>query len=310
MTGAVKGTCAITGATGFLGNYLAEKMKESGWTVRRLQRRRERVKKTDDDIVYFSMGEKLNPDCLANVDLLIHCGYDFNCTNWQQINEINVTGTKLLFEAAKAANVGKIVFVSTMHAFEGCQTMYGRAKLFSEKDAFDHGAIVLRPGTIYGEKDGKLFGGQGGKTLQLFEKLFQMTPVMLIPYSKKPTVYTSHIEDIYHLIEEGVATNIASDKPMCAVNKEPLTLKEFLSIIRDRHGKKTVLFILVPWRVVWFLLLLLEKAKLKLPFRSETVLIFFDQNPSPDFSPLDRFKTKIRPFEKLQPKPAGGLVTG
>lgn len=304
MTGMVKRTCAITGATGFLGNYLAERMKESGWTVRRLQRKRDPAKKTDDDIVYFSMGEKLNPDCLANVDLLIHCGYDFSCTNWEEIKEINVTGTKLIFQAAKAANVSKIVFVSTMHAFEGCQTMYGRAKLFSEKDAFDHGAIVVRPDIIYGEKDGKLFGGQGGRTLQLFEKLFQITPVMPIPYSKKPTIYTSHIEDVYNIIEESVATNIAIDKPICAVNKKPLTLKEFLSIIKDRRGKKNILFIPVPWRIIWFVLLLLEKVKVKQSFRSGVVLIFFDQNPNPDFGALDRFKTKIRPFEQLQPSSA------
>ena len=108
MTGAVKGTCAITGATGFLGNYLAEKMKESGWTIRRLQRKREQVKKTDDDIVCFSIGEKLNPDCLANVDLLIHCGYDFNCTSWQQINETNGTGTKRIAQGIyRAITKGK-----------------------------------------------------------------------------------------------------------------------------------------------------------------------------------------------------------
>ena len=53
MTGAVKGTCAIIGATGFLGNYLAEKMKESGWTIRRLQRKREQVKKTDERYCVF-----------------------------------------------------------------------------------------------------------------------------------------------------------------------------------------------------------------------------------------------------------------
>jgi hypothetical protein len=94
------------------------------------------------------------------------------------------------------------------------------------------------------------------------------------PYSQKPTVYISHIEDVYNLIEEAVATNRAIDKPICAVNKNPLTLKAFLSMIKDRRRKKAVLFIPVPWRIIWFLLLLLEKVKVTLFFPSEAVFNF------------------------------------
>jgi NAD dependent epimerase/dehydratase family enzyme len=101
MTVMVKGTCAITVATGFLGNYLAEKMEESGWAVKRLQRKRDQGNKTEHDIVYFSMGEKLNPHCLANADLLIHCAYDFSCRSWEQINEINVTDAKFFLKQRK-----------------------------------------------------------------------------------------------------------------------------------------------------------------------------------------------------------------
>lgn len=291
-----KGRCAITGTTGFLGGYLAEKMKESGWNVRKLQRN------TDDDgddnyeVSYFSLDKKPNPESLSETDVLIHCAYDFSCTSWEDINEINVKGTNRLFEAATEAGVKKIVFISSIHSFDGCRTMYGRAKLASEKAAFDHGAIVLRPDTIYGEANGKLFGGQGGNSLQLFSKLFKILPVMPIPYSPKPTVYTSHIDDICSLIEESITSETVIDRPVYAVNENIYTLKQFFKIMKDKGEKKNVLFLPVPWKIVWFLLLALEKIKIKLSFRSESILIFFDQNPDPDLSVMDRFNTKIRPF--------------
>jgi nucleoside-diphosphate-sugar epimerase len=291
-----KGTCAVTGATGFLGHHLARRMKESGWSVKKMQRRRAQEDEAGDGMTYFSMGEDLNPEALADVNLLIHCAYDFSCRDWNEIKKINIDGTGYLFEAAKRAEVGQIVFISSMHAFEGCRTMYGRAKLAGEKCAFDQGGIVIRPGTIYVERDDKLYGGQGGGTLQFFEKLFRMTPVIPLLYSKEPTIYTSYIHDLLDLIEEAVSMDRVLDKPICAVNERPLRLKQFLTKIKDRQVKRKVLFIPVPWRIPWLFLALLERMKFNLPFRSESILTFFDQNPQPDFSPLEYFKTGMRSF--------------
>jgi nucleoside-diphosphate-sugar epimerase len=291
-----KGTCAVTGATGFLGHHIVQKMKESGWSVKKLQRKKTRVEETDDEIIFFSMGEKVDPESLANVDVLIHCAYDFSCNTWNKIKEININGTKLLFEAAKKANVSRIIFISSMHAFEGCRTMYGQAKLAGEKYTFDHGGIVIRPGTLYINKNDKLYGGQGGETLQFFEKIFRISPVVPILYSKEPTVYTSHLYDFLALIEEAVTIDKVLKNPICAVNERPLTIKQFLTKIKDRQNKKIVLFIPVPWHIPWFLLVLLERMNFKLPFHSESILTFFDQNPHPDFSTFEYFKTTFRSF--------------
>ncbi|RJQ56228.1 MAG: NAD(P)-dependent oxidoreductase [Nitrospiraceae bacterium] len=291
-----KGTCAVTGATGFLGHHIAQKMKESGWSVIKMQRKKDRGTDSDDKIIHFSLGDKIDPASLADVDLLIHCAYDFKCNNPDTIRDININGTKLLLEAAKKAKVGLIVFISSMHAFEGCRTMYGRAKLAGEQNTFEQGGVVIRPGTIYVDKKNKLYGGQGGGTLQFFEKLFRILPIVPILYSKRPTVYTSHLDDLLALVEEVASKNKAIVKPICAVNEKPLTLKQFLVKIKDRQVKKNVLFIPVPWQIPWFLLIILEKIKFKLPFRSESILTFFDQNPAPDFSVFEHLKTRIRPF--------------
>jgi len=290
--------CAITGTTGFLGGSIARIMEEDGWHVVKLQRRGYKTRDdTHEKIVPFTLGKGISSKIFSDVDVLIHCAYDFKCRTWQEIEDINVNGSKRLFDSAIRSGNKRIIYISSMHAFEGCKTMYGKAKLMVEKYVLELGGTVIRPGTIYIEKDGKIYGGQGGGTLQFFEKLFQISPVVPILHSNKPIIYTSHLDDLCSLIKEAATLdNIIIEKPICAVNENPMTLKEFLTKIRDRHRKRKCLFIPVPWQIPWLLLVLLEKIRVKVPFRSESILTFFDQNPDPDFSMLKYFKTRMRSF--------------
>jgi nucleoside-diphosphate-sugar epimerase len=292
-----KGVCAITGANGFLGERLTQRMKADGWRVRGLRRPQEPERPPPTETAYFTLGERLHSACLAGVDVLIHCAYDFGATTWQEISETNIVGTRYVFEAAKDAHVARIVFVSSMHAFEGCQTMYGRAKRAQEECAFAHGAIVIRPGTICGEKDGRLVGGAGGRTLHLLETLVRLAPILPIPDSRQPSIYTSDIGDLCALIEEACSLESSLDVPVCAVNPRAYTLKEFVLRIKQRHhpaGK--IALIPVPWRMLYMMMCGVERLRLKLPLRSEALALFFDQNPNPDFAPLDYFETTMRPF--------------
>lgn len=289
-----KKTCAITGSTGFLGLSIVKKMNAAGWSVVRLQRQKTKEEDTNDTIVPFKLGEEIDPASLSGVSLLVHCAYDISCTDWNKVKEINIEGTKSLLNAARSAGVSQIIYISSMHAFEGCNTMYGKAKLEVEKTVIKHGGIVIRPGTIYIEKDGILYGGQGGGTLHMFEKLFNITPVVPILHSKEPTIYTSHLDDLLALIEEAISTDKVLDAPICAVNEHPHTLKQFLTMIKNRKHQKKVFFIPIPWRLPWLMLILLER--LKLPIRAESILGFFDQNPEPDFSWHKLLRTRFRSF--------------
>jgi len=291
-----KGVCAITGSKGFLGEHLTQRMKESGWVIKRVGRKNTARSWNEDAAFSFSLGETVDPEMFSDVTLLIHCAYDFRLSTWEEVNEINVNGTRLLFEAAKAAEVPHITYISSMQAFEGCRTMYGKAKLYSERIAFDHGAIVVRPGTIYGEKGGKLYGGQGGNTLRVFEGMFEKSPIFPFPYSGKASIYTSHIDDLCDLIEEAVSTTKVLDTAICGVNKKAYTLKEFLITMRDRRYKKRVLFIPIPWKLIWCVLAGMEAINVKVPLGSESILAFVDQNPNPDFSGIEQFRTRMRCF--------------
>ena len=71
---------------------------------------------------------------------------------------MNVEGSRKILEAAREAKTPKIIFISSISAFDGCRSLYGRAKLEIEKIALDCGALVIRPGLVYGEGAGGMFG--------------------------------------------------------------------------------------------------------------------------------------------------------
>src|SRR5436190_1222713 len=52
----------------------------------------------------------------------------------------------------------RVVLVSSLAAFEGARSLYGRAKLELERAVLARGGVVLRPGVVFGVDAGGLFG--------------------------------------------------------------------------------------------------------------------------------------------------------
>ena len=76
----------------------------------------------------------------------MHCAYDFSLLRREDINHVNVAGSERLFAAAHEAGIGTLVYTSSISAFEGCRSLYGKAKLEIERRAGAYGALVIRPG--------------------------------------------------------------------------------------------------------------------------------------------------------------------
>src|SRR5262245_20077254 len=145
--------CALTGANGFVGRELKTFLERADWKVIPWVRR-----PGEGPGVEFKLGNAVKPQALAGVEALVHCAYDFNLGRWEDIARINVGGTRELLSAATEAGVPRIVLISSLSAFPGCRALYGRAKLEMEaltKAARGH---IVRPGLVYGDNPGGVFG--------------------------------------------------------------------------------------------------------------------------------------------------------
>jgi nucleoside-diphosphate-sugar epimerase len=235
------------------------------------------------------LGAEISPSSLAGVTALVHCAYDFKPLRREEINAVNVEGTRKLLLAARTAGIGKIVCLSSISAYDGCQSLYGRAKLEIEKIALDQGALVIRPGLVYGGGPGGMFGRLVGQVRQ--------SSVLPIFGDGSQIQFLVHNEDLAAFIEKSAAGKIpAGPALLSAAHAQPWPFKQLLLEIARGLGKK-IRFIPLPWWLVWAGLKSAETCGLRLNFRSDSLISLMHQNPSPDFSPNAPAGLVCRPFQ-------------
>jgi nucleoside-diphosphate-sugar epimerase len=280
-----KKICAITGTNGYLGGCLKDYFSAQGWEVVEVSRRPQAGARA----IRHQFGQRLAPQAFTGVDVLIHCAYDFTPVRWEQIRSVNVEGTRELFRSARADGVGKIICISTISAFPGCKSLYGKAKLEIETIALDHRALIIRPGLIYGDKPAGMFGKLVGQVRGL--------PMVPLIGGGAQIQYLLHQADLAKFLEQH-ARQPSEIFPhiLTAAHEYPWRFKELLQAIGTRLNK-TPKFVPVPWHPVWLLLKTLETCGLRLNFRSDSLLSLMHQNPFPDFSPNAELGLTCRPLD-------------
>jgi nucleoside-diphosphate-sugar epimerase len=170
----------ITGATGFIGPYLIQRLTALGHHCRCLVRSGSNTAPLKDLGVEFVTGDVTDKDTLTGiadgVDVLVHMatlGHMSNFSVSESLFEaVNVRGTINMMETALAANVKKIIHCSTVAAMGICPDSpateksncfphhpYGRSKLRAENEVLrlfkEMGlpAVIVRFSMVYGPGD-------------------------------------------------------------------------------------------------------------------------------------------------------------
>jgi nucleoside-diphosphate-sugar epimerase len=167
--------CLITGATGFIGGHLAQRLVRQGHAVRCLVRESSDTSRLEQLGVETVLGDLAGARSLAHAaqdcDFVFHCGA--LVSDWatrQEIAAINVGGTRRLLEACVAARVRRLIHFSTTdvygypgaaaieeaHATTRFRNWYAQTKRDAEAEVRrEEGAstletVILRPATVYG----------------------------------------------------------------------------------------------------------------------------------------------------------------
>jgi len=278
---------AVTGASGYLGGRVASALRAAGWEVRRLVR----VPSEPGDAA-FRLGEPLDPAALKGVDALVHAAHDFSAFGWDETNRINVEGSFELLSAAKRAGVGRIVAVSSISAFPGCVSDYGRAKLLVEEAAKACGGLSVRPGLLYG-------GGRGG----MFGALARLTRLPVVPLvdGGRQLLYLAHADDAAAAVAAALGFDAAlSAAPIALAHPEPVPFGEILRALARGQGRSP-LFVRAPSAPMLAGLGLAEALGLRLRTRRDGLLGLLHPNPAPDFEPARRLGLGFRRFLDQDP---------
>ncbi len=167
----------ITGATGFVGSFLAEKLLEKGHRVRTLVRTTSNLHWIADLNVECFYGSLSDKDSLSHaikdMDYIYHLAGVTKARNTDDYYRVNYEGTKNLIDVIRAGKVSlNRLLVTSSQAAVGPSpglyaideksephplTDYGRSKLKAEQYALAHKKeipiTVVRPPAVYGPRD-------------------------------------------------------------------------------------------------------------------------------------------------------------
>jgi len=168
--------CLVTGASGFIGGHLVERLVREGCEVRALVRRTSNVsllRKLDVELVYgdITVPETLGP-AVRDVDVVFHLAAYYTFHGKKELYwKVNVEGTRNMASASLDAGVGRFVYCSTTEAVgpTGKEPVtedvkpnptyeYGRSKLAAEevvREFMGRGldATIVRPSGVYGPRN-------------------------------------------------------------------------------------------------------------------------------------------------------------
>lgn len=282
-SGSARKTVALTGASGFVASQLASRFERDGWSVTRFSR-------SGAGDVNFRLGDDVSAEEFRsrNIGALVHCAYDFAPIAWSEIERVNVVGSRKLLDAAASGGVQRIVVLSTISAFPGCRSLYGRAKLEIEAAAQRLGAAVLRPGLVFVDADSQ----SGG----MFGSLTRSARASVVPLidSGVHCQYLIHVDDLYRLVSGLAAGELPRpNRPVVAASPRCWPMRELIAQLGRQQGRRPR-FVGVPWQVVWLGLKTAELARLRLGYRSDSVISLVNQDPHPDFSALKELGVTAR----------------
>lgn len=278
--------CFVTGASGYVGSRVFRRLQEDDHTVVSLQRSL-KAADTKASVIPFQLGDEPEPGFFQGADALIHCAWDMRATGWDQIHKINVSGSIRLFEAAANDGVRRLIFISSISAFEGCQSMYGQTKLEVEQAVFKLGGVVVRPGLVYGDCPGGMAG-----VLSSVAVRFPVIPIV----GRKKLMYLCHEEDLTRLIARLVNMKERQWlRPIACANPQPITFGEIVKRFARAKGRGVTL-VPVSWKLVWAMLRSLETLGLPTGFKSDSLVGLMNPNPNPDFQMQQELGLGFRPL--------------
>lgn len=237
---------AISGASGYIGKILSVFLRDNGHLVSLISSQKSK------DLLYFNLINERHLPNLSSINVLIILSYSKNYKTLDESLKLNRDGTIRLIKHAKSSGIKNIIYVSSLSAFEGCRSIYGKTKLEIEKFCLGNEVKIIKPGLIFS------FENLGGTFGSLY-KIVNKTPI-LPRFPKDIFQYVIHIKDF--CIDMNRLIETPEDKSMLySCFPKPI---EFNLLLKSISQFRRLVFIPVNFRFLIFLLNILEKFGLRI----------------------------------------------
>jgi UDP-glucose 4-epimerase len=239
---------ALTGATGFIGQYLLRALPARGYRLRVLLRRPSTVPL---DCASAIVGDLARPSnmaaALADVDAVIHSAgiaHAMSGVPEDDYRLFNTESTIALARAAERAGARRFVFLSSIRAQCGPAAervltedlppvptdAYGRSKLAAERGLSELALdwVALRPVVVYGP-------GVKGNVAELMRLARMPWPLPLGALTAKRSLLS--LESLAAAIDCVLRAPAPLRRPLIVADDEPLSVAEMIAAMRNGLGR-------------------------------------------------------------------------
>lgn len=230
---------AVTGAFGYSGKYIAKRLLNRGHEVITLTNSVNRANPFDGRVKPYPFNFE-NPEELAQSLQGVSTLYN---TYWVRFNHKMfqhadaVKNTMILFEAAKAANIQRIVHVSVTNPSKDSPLEYFSGKARLEQALIDSGIshAILRPAVLFGKED---------ILINNIAWTLRWLPVFGVFGNGEYRLKPIYVDDLASLaVEQGAKLdNVTID----AIGPEMFTYRELVRIIGKIIGKNRPIISVSP----------------------------------------------------------------
>jgi nucleoside-diphosphate-sugar epimerase len=175
----------ITGASGYIGGFLARTFVAAGCEVLGIDRIESSIP-SSHRLIRASLNEPMDAEIFRFADLVIHCAHDMSPGSYHR----NVNGTRKWADQARECGARNQLFLTSVSAHRQAPSEYGKAKFELETYFLEKKEHVVRPGLV---------AGPGGSFASIVGMLKNMT-VVPVPGANKIKLALTDIQTLSQTI--------------------------------------------------------------------------------------------------------------
>lgn len=223
---------AITGATGFVGAHLTNRLESEGHELVLIARG---SRKDDVRLVVSDLSDvNVLTESFEGCNVVAHCAGINREIGDQTYERIHVKGTRNVVEAAKSAGVRKIVLMSFLRARPLCGSPYHESKWKAEEIVRNSGLdyTVIKAGVIY---------GRGDHMLDHLSHALHTFPVFGLVGLKEKSIRPLAVEDLVHVMRAALVDRRLKRQTIALLGPEEIYLSEAVRRVAEVVGKRPLM---------------------------------------------------------------------
>lgn len=247
MAEAKRGIVAVDGSTGYLGTHLIARLIEVGFPVRALVHQNanaqdvEFLKKLGADVRVARLdGTDDSLDkALTGTNVAVHLIGSIAPRKGEKLEDLHVTQTSHLVEAAKRCAVSKVVMVTALGSAPNAVSEYHRTKFRAEEKLRSGGRpfIILRPSLIFG----RVVGRRDSKLIARYIDLIRTKSAVPMVAGGKNKLQPVFISDLVSALVSAVESNDLVGTTMEIGGADVVTMREVVeTLMRTLNMEKKI----------------------------------------------------------------------